>query len=200
MNFNQKLQELRNAKGLTQDELAQKLFVSRTAVSKWESGRGYPNIDYLKAISEFFGVTVDQLISDDQLLTIAEENTRQKECHIRDLVFGLIDVSASMLLFLPFFTQETNGINESVSLLSLTYVSPYLKMVYFVFAFLIIAMGVLTLALQNIGQPLWCKIKSNASLTLNIIGALLLIISKQPYGAILLFVFLMIKVLLIIRR
>ena len=54
MEFNEKLQELRKSRGLTQEELAKELFVSRTAVSKWESGRGYPNIDSLKEISRFF--------------------------------------------------------------------------------------------------------------------------------------------------
>lgn len=42
MEFHEKLQELRRQKGLTQEELASQLFVSRAAVSKWESGRGYP--------------------------------------------------------------------------------------------------------------------------------------------------------------
>ena len=51
MEFNEKLQELRKQRGLTQEELAEFLFVSRTAVSKWESGRGYPSIDSLKEIS-----------------------------------------------------------------------------------------------------------------------------------------------------
>ena len=41
MEFHEKLQKLRSDEGLTQDELAEKLFVSRTAISKWESGRGY---------------------------------------------------------------------------------------------------------------------------------------------------------------
>lgn len=41
MEFHEKLQKLRSDEGLTQEELAEKLFVSRTAVSKWESGRGY---------------------------------------------------------------------------------------------------------------------------------------------------------------
>ena len=59
MDFNEKLQLLRKQKGLTQEELAEILFVSRTAVSKWESGRGYPNIDSLKAISKFFGSNCD---------------------------------------------------------------------------------------------------------------------------------------------
>ena len=63
MEFNEKLQELRRSRGLTQEELAEKLYVSRTAVSKWESGRGYPNIDSLQAISGFFSVTVDELLS-----------------------------------------------------------------------------------------------------------------------------------------
>ena len=51
MEFNEKLQKLRKGKGLTQEELAQAIFVSRTAVSKWESGRGYPNIDSLKELA-----------------------------------------------------------------------------------------------------------------------------------------------------
>ena len=50
MEFNEKLQKLRKGKKLTQEELAQDLFVSRTAISKWESGRGYPSIDSLKEI------------------------------------------------------------------------------------------------------------------------------------------------------
>ena len=78
MEFNEKLQELRKQKGLTQEELAAALFVSRPTISKWESGRGYPSIDSLKAIAKFFGITIDVLLSGEELLTIAEEDTRQK--------------------------------------------------------------------------------------------------------------------------
>ena len=66
--FHEKIQELRKKKGLTQEELAEALFVSRTAVSKWESGRGYPNIDSLKEISMFFSVSIDELLSSEKLL------------------------------------------------------------------------------------------------------------------------------------
>ena len=79
MEFNEKLQELRKQKGLTQEELAEVLYVSRTAISKWESGRGYPNIDSLKAISKFFSVSLDDLLSSDAILTIAEDENKQKE-------------------------------------------------------------------------------------------------------------------------
>ena len=69
MEFNEKLQELRKQKALTQEELAKELFVSRTAISKWESGRGYPNIESLKLIAQFFSVTVDELLSSNEALT-----------------------------------------------------------------------------------------------------------------------------------
>ena len=47
MEFGEKIQKLRNQNKWTQEQLAEKLYVSRTAVSKWESGKGYPNIETL---------------------------------------------------------------------------------------------------------------------------------------------------------
>ena len=199
MEFNEKLQELRKHKGLTQEELAELLFVSRTAVSKWESGRGYPNIDSLKAIARFFGVTIDELLSGDELLTIAEKDTEQKENHIRDLVFGLLDISVAVFFFLPLFGQKVNGIIQEVSLLSLTEIASYLRITYFVVAIGIAVFGILTLALQKCQQLFWVRNKNRISLILNAVGVTLFIISTQPYAAILLFVFLVIKGLMLIK-
>lgn len=200
MEFNEKLQELRKQKGLTQEELAQALFVSRTAVSKWESGRGYPNLESLKAIAGFFGVTVDELLSGEELLTVAEKNSRQKEDHIRDLVFGLLDLSVALFLFLPLFGQKIDGILQEVSLLSLTEISAYLIIGYYMVVAGIILTGIFTLALQNWENALWVKMKSRMSLALNAVGVLLFIISQQPYGAIFLFAFLLIKVIMLLKK
>lgn len=199
MELKEKLQELRNQKGLTQEELASVLFVSRTAVSKWESGRGYPNIDSLKAISKFFGVTIDELLSGDELITIAEEDTKQKENHFYDLVSGLLDCSVAMLFFLPFFGQKANMSMQGVSLLFLTEIAPYLKIAYFVVVIGIILLGILTLAMQNCHKFFWVKNKSKISLALNAFGMLLFIISSQPYAATFLFIFLTIKILMLIK-
>lgn len=200
MEFNEKLQSLRKQKAITQEELADTLFVSRTAVSKWESGRGYPNIESLKAIAKLFSVTIDELLSSDELLNIAEADTKQKEKHIRDLVFGLLDVSVLMLLFLPFFAQKTAGIIQEVSLLHLTEISLYLKSAYIVFVVLTAVLGVVTLAFQNLNKTFWIVNKSNISLILNLFGVLLFIISLQPYAATILLIFLIIKALLLIKR
>lgn len=200
MEFHEKLQELRKRKGLTQEELAEVLFVSRAAVSKWESGRGYPNIDSLKAISVFFGVTIDELLSGEELLTIAEEDTRQTEHRVRDLTFGLLDCSAAMFFFLPFFGQKAEGNVLAVSLLFLTEIAPYLKAAYFAAVAGITAMGIVTLALRNCRRAAWVKSKSVLSLAIHAAGAFLFIISQQPYAAAFLFIFLTIKVLMILKR
>ena len=76
MEFSEKLQELRKSRGLTQEELAEALYVSRTAISKWESGRGYPSIDSLKEISKYFSVSIDDLLSGEKLVTIAEKENK----------------------------------------------------------------------------------------------------------------------------
>ena len=200
MEFNEKLQELRKQKGITQEELAESLYVSRTAISKWESGRGYPNIESLKAIAKFFSVTVDELLSADAILTIAEEDNKQKVTHFRDLIYGLLDICIAMLLFLPFFAEKTSGIIHSVSLISLNGVQPYLKITYLTFVILMIIMGVITLALQNFRARFWIKSKAIVSLALGISLVLLFIISSQPYAAVFAFSLLVIKALMLIKH
>ena len=64
MIFSEKLQLIRRNKGLTQEELAQRLSVSRQAVAKWEAGQAYPDITNLIGISNLFHVTVDYLVRD----------------------------------------------------------------------------------------------------------------------------------------
>jgi len=69
MNFGERLKAERTRKGWTQDELAEKLFVSRQSVSKWENGANYPNIEILIKLSDLFGVTIDELLRSDEELT-----------------------------------------------------------------------------------------------------------------------------------
>ena len=200
MDFNEKLQELRKLRGLTQEELAASLYVSRTAISKWESGRGYPNIESLKAIAKFFSVTVDNLISTKEVLTIAVEDGKRKENHLRDLIYGLLDLCIALLLFLPFFAEKTDGIIKSVSLLALRGVQPYLKAAYLAVVAIMIVMGILTLALQTCQATAWVKSKTAVSLSLGALSVLLFIISSQPYAAVYAFVLLTIKALILIKR
>ena len=199
MEFNEKLQELRKNKGLTQEELAQALYVSRTAISKWESGRGYPSIDSLKEIAKYFSVTIDELLSSDEVLSIAEEDNKQKEKHLKSLVFGLLDISVLMFFFLPFFGQKANGVIQEVSLLSLNEITTYLKTAYYAIVISIAVYGILTLTFQNCQKVFWTKNRDKMSLILNVAAVLLFIISSQVYAGAFLFIFLVIKALMLIK-
>ena len=67
MDFSEKLLTLRKAKNLTQEELAEKLNVSRQSVSKWESGQAVPELDKIVAISTVFDVTTDYLLKSSEI-------------------------------------------------------------------------------------------------------------------------------------
>lgn len=200
MEFHEKLQELRKQKKLTQEELSEILFVSRTAISKWESGRGYPSIDSLKAIAKFFGVTIDELLSNRELICIAEKDSHQKTQHMRDLVFGLIDCSVVMLFFIPLFGQQGGEIIRQVSLLSLQETPLFIKVAYFAIILLTVACGIATLALQNYSSIIWIKTKTILSMILTIISVVIFIASLQPYVAFFTFVLLIIKGALLLKR
>ena len=200
MELNEKLQQLRKQKNLTQEELAQALYVSRTAISKWESGRGYPSIDSLKAIAKFFGISVDELLSGEQLLTLAEADHKQKRSNLCDLLFGLLDITVILLLFLPLLGQKMDGGVVSVSLIAFHSASPLLQFVYYDFVSSCVIMGILLLALQNSSHSFWLQSKTKLSLILNIFGVFLFIVSTQVYVAVFLFVLLIIKVSLLLKN
>lgn len=200
MEFHEKLQELRKRNGLTQEELAARLYVSRTAISKWESGRGFPNIESLKAIAKHFSVSLDELLSGEEIIAIAENDHREKQRTIRDLVFGLLDCGMALLLFLPLFGQETDSGVQAVSLLALRDVHSYLGLAYFGFIWSMVAVGLFTLALQKISPKLWVQCKRPLSLVVSSAGMCLFVMVRQPYAAVFVFAFLIIKVFLLLKR
>jgi len=199
MEFKTKLQELRKHKGLTQDELAVKLYVSRAAISKWESGRGYPSIDSLKAISDFFSVSLDELLSGEEVLEIAENTSKINGKYIQDIVFGLLDICVTLLFFLPFFAHRTENFVQEVSLLQLLDISLYLKIIFWVILISTVISGVLTLALQNCQARIWTNSKHRLSLGLSILCVILFTICLQPYAAIISFTFLIIKAIISLK-
>ncbi|MBQ3556618.1 MAG: helix-turn-helix domain-containing protein [Oscillospiraceae bacterium] len=83
MSFGTRLQELRHRHGITQEAFAQQLNVSRQAVSKWESSRGYPEMEKLIYICQHYGVTMDELFA-DEIPSAQKENTRAEREEISD--------------------------------------------------------------------------------------------------------------------
>ena len=198
MEFHEKLQELRKSKGLTQEELAEALFVSRTAISKWESGRGYPSIDSLKEISRFFGVTIDDLICPREMMTVAEDDKKAFVSRYVSVICNALDLLTAVLLFLPVFGNGTD-LPASVSLFHMTGVQPWLKIVFIAVIGLIILNGGSGLILSRFDRPVWNKHRLVTGMALSVTGVGVFIGARQPYAGIICFSVLVIKTWLMVK-
>lgn len=193
MEFHEKLRQLRKGKGMTQEALAQSLYVSRTAVSKWESGRGYPSIDSIKQISVFFDVPIDALLSSE------DQNLPQRTRILPErFLFGLTDISGVLLLLLPLFRQKLADGAAAESLLRLS-VAPYLQAAYWVAVIWFGIFGVLYLALPD-RWPFWQRHRRKLSLLTSAAGLILFVISLQPYAALYLLICLSVKVVCLLKK
>lgn len=100
MTFGEKLKKLRTENNLTQEQLADALFVTRTAISKWETDKGYPSIDSLKAISDYFKVSIDELISDADVENKKQlDNKKSKQFYIIAISFLIATVIFTLLAY-----------------------------------------------------------------------------------------------------
>ncbi len=92
---------------MTQDELAEKLFVTRTAVSKWETDKGFPSVDSLKEISKLFGISIDSLVSDGEIENRknADDRTAGKYYHISIAFAAAAAISVFLLSYFKIFER-----------------------------------------------------------------------------------------------
>jgi len=195
MEFNEKLQQLRKQKGLTQEQLAELLFVSRTAVSKWESGRGYPNLESLKTISKLFSVSIDNLLSGDELIELAKTENRSNISKISGLVFAILDIITVSFLFMPLFGQQEGEYIRAVTLLEHPDIGSTLLVLYFIFLTVVPAFGVFALI-----KPTGYFDRKICSVILYAAAILLFAVSRQPYITAFLFLLFMVKVVLLIQE
>ena len=198
MEFSEKLQELRKSRSMTQEELAEALFVSRTAISKWESGRGYPSIDSLKEISRFFSVTIDDLICSDEMITVAENDKKEFVSKYISLICNVLDILLAILLFIPAFGNGSAS-SETVSLLGLSGIAPWLKTVFVVIIGITILNGICGVVIANLNKPTWNRHRLVTGVVLSILSVTVFIVTRQPYAGIVCFAFLVIKGFLIAK-
>ena len=72
MTFGEKLKAARKEAGLSQEQLSEKLSVSRSAIAKWESDKGLPDVNNLRAMGELLGVSIDYLLDEDEKICFNE--------------------------------------------------------------------------------------------------------------------------------
>ena len=102
MELKDKLRELRTSSGLTQEALANQIFVSRTLVSKWESGERYPSKDNLARLAVFFRVSQEELIGGKK------ENEKYNKYNVISLLYSFVcgAVSVGLIILMIFAVIE----------------------------------------------------------------------------------------------
>lgn len=200
MEFNEKLQKLRKDRGLTQEELAEALFVSRTAISKWESGRGYPSIDSLKEISKFFSVTIDELLSTERLLSIAERENKSNIQKMCNLLLGIVDLFSFVLIVLPLYPNPVNGYIYAVNLFNYTETTSFNKLIYWIMFLSLIVVGAVKIVLTQCKIEKGQNIVTGCSMILSILTVLFLEMAKEAYAITLVFILLIIKGMLLFKH
>ena len=199
MEFHEKLQELRKERGLTQEELAEALYVSRTAISKWESGRGYPSIDSLKEISSFFSVSIDDLLSGERLISIAEKENKTNIQNMSYMLGGIVDVCSFMMILLPLYPNLVDGYFYSVNLLHYVQNALFNRLVFWGLYLSLIVIGIIKITLAQLRIEKGQKPLTRISLGISILTVLFLSMAGETYAVSLAFWLLIMKVVLIFK-
>lgn len=193
MEFSEKLQALRKQHGLTQEELAGELFVSRTAISKWESGKGYPSIDSLKEISKYFSVTIDELLSSEELITAAQDDNRKNIGDLLDLLTGCTDILSVLMIFLPLYPEKVDDSYTAVSLMQFTQISVPVACACWIFVIILILIGACKVLMHYMHIEKGRNAVTAVSFVLSIITVLFFTAARLPYAVTIVFLLFVIK-------
>ena len=200
MEFGEKIQKLRNENKWTQEQLAEKLYVSRTAVSKWESGKGYPNIDSLKDIAKLFNKTIDELLSSEEIIDIAKKENTSNIKRTNNLIYGLLDIISVLFIFLPLYAHKAENFVYSVSLISTNDISNIIKVSYIVILSILSLIGIAEIILNFIDNKKIQRIVNIISLIIETFSTLFFAMSRQTYLTAIIFSLLIIKIVVIIKN
>ena len=199
MELNEKIKELRNSRGLTQEELASALFVSRTAISKWESGRGNPSIDSLKEISSFFSITLDELVSGEKILSIAKKENQIRLQNTYNLLIGVIDLCYFMLIVLPLYPKTMGLYIASVNLFNYAETSVFNQRIFWALFLLMMLNGLTEIILTKLKDRCMYSKIVGINMILSILAVIFLSLTGETYATALAFLLLALKSVLYIK-
>lgn len=197
MELSEKIQKLRKERGLTQEQFAEHLFVSRTAVSKWETGRGIPSMESLQMIAKFCGITLDELLRAEEVIAVAEKENKENINRFTSYIDGIFNISAVICLLLPLYKVELNNMFYSVPLYQF---KGWLAVFYWVLPIAMAICGIIQILINKGERDKLKKSISLIGIILNTFAIILLILSGQPYPAVMFFTILLIKGVIMLTK
>ncbi len=196
MELNKKIKKIRIDNKLTQEQFAEKMLVSRTAVSKWENGTCYPSIDSLKYMSKTFNISLDNLLSSEEIIYLAKNENQNNIFKYNSLLFSLLDIIRIIFIFLPLYSYKTKDFIYSVSLFNSNNLGITIKIVFMLVFITICVLGIIGLLLNYKENN---SLISKISMIVDTISIFILLFSKQPYVIALMFVLFIIKIIMVLN-
>lgn len=196
MGLSEKIKKIRNDNKLTQEQFAEKMLVSRTAVSKWENGTCYPSIDSLKYMSEVFNVSIDELMSNDEMLDIVKIENYSNIFKYNGLLFCILDMIRIIFIFLPLYSFKTNDFIYSVSLFNSNDLSFLLKIILMNMFVMFLVLGIIELCLN---RRKCNNVLNKISLLFDIVSIFIILFINQPYLVALMFFVFVVKVIMLLN-
>ena len=194
MELSKKIKQIRNGNKLTQEQFAEKMLVSRTAVSKWENGTCYPSIDSLKYMSQTFNISLDKLLASEEILELAKTENQSNISKYNGLLFCLLDIVRIIFIFLPLYSYKTNDFIYSVSLFNSNDLGITLKIIFMLIFIMFLILGIIELIFNFKGNN---KLINKISIFLDVTSIFVLLFTKQPYVIALMFVIFIIKTIML---
>ena len=115
LTIGERIKKYRNEKGLTQEELSKILLVSRSAISNWEIGRNYPDLDSIVLLSDIFEISLDELLKEDNTMVTKISKEQKRGKLNKKLVVYLLGVIVFLLLTIGFILYQTTDFNQYIS-------------------------------------------------------------------------------------
>ena len=190
MELSEKIQKLRKDRKLTQEELARQLFVSRTAVSKWETGRGIPSMESLQMIARYFDITLDELLGAEEIITLAKQENKGNIRRFAFCIDGILNIAALLGLLLPLYKAAEEGIYYCVPVYQF---DGWLAAVYRFFPVAMAVCGAAQLLFRGNDGEKTNRYATAISVLINAFAVVLMILNAQPYPAVMFFVLLLMK-------
>lgn len=194
MELSKKIKQIRNDNKLTQEQFAEKMLVSRTAISKWENGTCYPSIDSLKYMSQTFNISLDRLLTGEEILEIAKTENQSNISKFNGLLFCLLDIVRIIFIFLPLYSYKTNDFVYSVSLFNSNDLGSTLKIIFMLIYIIFLVLGIIEVVLNFKENN---RLVNKISILLDIISIFVLLFTKQPYVIALMFIIFIIKIIML---
>lgn len=196
MELSEKIQKLRKDNNLTQEQFADKIFVSRTAVSKWETGRGTPSIDSLQMIAKEFNIKLDDLLSGEEIVEIAKSENKERIARFSSFVEAIVNVCAIFAIILPLYKIEAGGFFYSTYVIN---IDGWQGISFGIISITISLCGIVEAVLLSIKKHKLESVAKICATAANVLGIIFCILSSHPYPAIFFFFLLIVKAVIAIK-